>query len=438
MLKFIIYFVVFIFGIDFSSNAQKISSDEKRVLTAIGKHYEESVQFLETTVNINSGTYNVEGVKKVGMMYKAQLDQLGFATRWIDMPVEMKRAGHLFAELKGTKGKRLLLIGHLDTVFEPDSPVQTWIRKDTIAAGPGTNDMKGGNMIIIYALKALKEAGLLKDRQVIVILHGDEESSGKPISISRKDIVEAAQRSDIALCFETGTGFNNATIARRGSSGWSLKVKGKQAHSGGVFSANTGAGAIYETSRIIHRFYDELQEQYLTFNPGIILGGTQATIDSTGTEGSVSGKTNIVANTALVRGDLRFISEEQKNRAREKMKTIVKESLPRTEAEITFTDGIPAMSPTDGNMNVLQLLNQVSLDLGQGEVKPYDPALRGAGDISFVAQYLDCLDGLGAIGGGAHAPNEFIDLKRLQDIEKRVTLLIHRITTAPKIGIKSK
>jgi glutamate carboxypeptidase len=438
MLKFIIYFVVFIFGIDFSSNAQKISSDEKRVLTAIGKHYEESVQFLETTVNINSGTYNVEGVKKVGMMYKAQLDQLGFATRWIDMPVEMKRAGHLFAELKGTKGKRLLLIGHLDTVFEPDSPVQTWIRKDTIAAGPGTNDMKGGNMIIIYALKALKEAGLLKDRQVIVILHGDEESSGKPISISRKDIVEAAQRSDIALCFETGTGFNNATIARRGSSGWSLKVKGKQAHSGGVFSANTGAGAIYETSRIIHRFYDELQEQYLTFNPGIILGGTQATIDSTGTEGSVSGKTNIVANTALVRGDLRFISEEQKNRAREKMKTIVKESLPRTEAEITFTDGIPAMSPTDGNMNVLQLLSQVSLDLGQGEVKPYDPALRGAGDISFVAQYLDCLDGLGAIGGGAHAPNEFIDLKRLQDIEKRVTLLIHRITTAPKIGIKSK
>jgi glutamate carboxypeptidase len=352
------------------------------------------------------------------MMYKAQLDQLGFATRWIDMPVEMKRAGHLFAELKGTKGKRLLLIGHLDTVFEPDSPVQTWIRKDTIAAGPGTNDMKGGNMIIIYALKALKEAGLLKDRQVIVILHGDEESSGKPISISRKDIVEAAQRSDIALCFETGTGFNNATIARRGSSGWSLKVKGKQAHSGGVFSANTGAGAIYETSRIIHRFYDELQEQYLTFNPGIILGGTQATIDSTGTEGSVSGKTNIVANTALVRGDLRFISEEQKNRAREKMKTIVKESLPGTEAEITFTDGIPAMSPTDGNMNVLQLLSQVSLDLGQGEVKPYDPALRGAGDISFVAQYLDCLDGLGAIGGGAHAPNEFIDLKRLQDIEK--------------------
>jgi hypothetical protein len=198
---------------------------------------------------------------------------------------------------------------------------------------------KGGNMIIIYALKALKEAGLLKDRQVIVIMHGDEESSGKPLSISRKDIIEAAQRSDIALCFETGTGMDYATIARRGSSSWSLTVKGKQAHSGGIFNKNTGAGSIYEASRIIHRFYDELQEQYLTFSPGIILGGTQVTMDSTGTEGTVSGKTNIVPNTTIVKGDLRFISEEQKNKAREKMRTIVKESLPQTEAEITFTDG---------------------------------------------------------------------------------------------------
>ncbi len=199
---------------------QPISKQEKQLLSIIENNYEESVKFLENTVNINSGTHNIEGVKKVGMIYKAELEKLGFATRWIDMPSDMKRAGHLYAEIKGNTGKRLLLIGHLDTVFEPDSPVQTWIRKDTIASGPGTNDMKGGNMVIIYALKALKEAGLLKDRQIIVIMHGDEESSGKPVSISRKDIIEAAQRSDIALCFETGTGMDYATIATRGSSSW--------------------------------------------------------------------------------------------------------------------------------------------------------------------------------------------------------------------------
>ena len=298
--------------------------------------------------------------------------------------------------------------------------------------------MKGGNMIIIYALKALKEAGLLKDRQVIVIMHGDEESSGKPISMSRKDIIEAAQRSDIALCFETGTGMDYATIARRGSSGWTLTVTGKQAHSGGIFNKNTGAGAIYESARILNRFYNELHEQYLTYSPGIILGGTQVALDSSGTEGTASGKINIVPNTTIVKGDLRFISEDQKNKVREKMKAIVQEGLPETKSEITFTDGLPAMSPTEGNMNVLKLFSKASQDLGMGEVKPYDPGLRGAGDISFVAQYLDCLDGLGAMGGGAHAPGEFINLKTLPSVEKRAAVFIHRITTPQKIENKRK
>src|SRR5579859_892215 len=306
--------------IGYCAHAQTISKHEMQLLSIVGKNYEESVKFLESTVNINSGTHNQEGVKKAGLIYKAELEKLGFATRWISMPAEMKRAGHLYAEIKGNTGKRLLLIGHLDTVFEPDSPVQTWVRKDTVAAGPGTNDMKGGNMIIIYALKALKEAGLLKDRQVIVIMHGDEESSGKPLSISRRDIIEAAQRSDMALCFETGTGMDYATIARRGSSSWTLTVTGKQAHSGGIFNKSTGAGAIYESARVLNRFYSELREQYLTYSPGLVLGGTQVVMDSSGTEGTASGKINIVPNTTVVKGDLRFISEEQKNKAREKMK----------------------------------------------------------------------------------------------------------------------
>jgi glutamate carboxypeptidase len=420
------------------SFSQKISKAENQIIQRVEKSHNESVQFLEKTVNINSGTYNPEGVKKVGMIYKEMLDQLGFTTKWIDMPAEMKRAGHLYAERKGKKGKRLLLIGHIDTVFEPDSPVQSWIFKDSVAAGPGTNDMKGGNMVMLYALKAMKEAGQLDDRQIIVIFHGDEESSGKPVEISRKDIIEAAQRSDVALCFETSTGFNYGTVARRGSSGWKLTVTGKQAHSSGVFTKNVGSGAIYEAARILTRFHNELQEQYLTYNPGLILGGTQITPDATGTEGTASGKSNIVSNTAVVTGDLRFISEEQKNRTREKMKAIVNESLPQTSSEITFTDGIPSMPPTDGNMNVLQVLNKVSLDLGQGEVKPYDPGMRGAGDISFVAQYLDCLDGLGAMGGGAHAPSEYINLKTLKDIEKRVAILIYRLSSEQKINTKSK
>lgn len=415
----------------------QLTKTELQILKNVERNYEESVAFLEKTVNINSGTYNIEGVKKAGLIYKDFLDQLGFTTKWVDMPAEMKRAGHLIGEIKGKKGKRLLLIGHIDTVFEPGSSFLTWTRKDSVAWGPGANDMKGGNMVMLYALKAMKDAGLLQDRQVIVILHGDEEHAGRPIDISRKDIVDAARRSDIALCFETGTGFNYATVARRGSSNWHLEVTGKQGHSSGIFTANAGAGAIYETSRILNRFYSELQEQYLTYNPGIILGGTQVSTDSTGTEGQASGKTNVIANTTVVNGDLRFISEEQKQRTREKMKAIVAESLPGTKSVITFDDGYPSMPPTDGNMEVLNRLSKVNIDMGLGEVKPYDPGRRGAGDISFVAQYLDCLDGLGAMGGGAHAPGEFINLNTLQNIEKRVALLCYRITNE-KITVQPK
>jgi glutamate carboxypeptidase len=341
----------------------------------------------------------------------------------------MKRGGHLIGEIKGKKGKRLVLIGHIDTVFEPDSPFQKWEQKDTIAVGPGTNDMKGGNMVILYALKALQEAGQLKDRQIVVVLHGDEENPGSPLEISRKNLVEIAKRSDIALGYEGGTGFNYGTVARRGSSSWTLNVSGKQAHSSGIFSANSGAGSVYEASRILHRFYEEVQEENLTFNPGLILGGTQVRLDSSGTQGASAGKTNLVANTTIVKGDLRFLTEEQKERARAKMQAIVAQNLPLTQAQISFHDGYPAMPPTPGNLHLLQALSKVSVDLHQGEVKPWDPGKRGAGDISFVAQYVDGLDGLGVLGGNGHAPEEYVNLNSLQDIVKRNAILIYRLTT---------
>ena len=407
--------------------AQPLTKTEKKIVAKVELHFQEALHFLEETVNINSGTHNLEGIQKVGQLYEKPFSKLGFETRWVSMPEEMHRAGHFFAEHKGSKGKKLLLIGHLDTVFEPTGSDQKFSKQDTVAFGPGSNDMKGGNMILLFALKALKEAGVLEKAQIIVALHGDEESTGKPLSISRKDILDAAKRSDVALGFETATGFHYATVARRGSSGWVLRVSGKQAHSSGVFGNYAGAGAIYEASRILTDFYTLLQEENLTFNPGLMLGGTAITMDTLSTAGTVSGKTNVVAREVVVKGDLRFISEEQKERTRKKMQAIVSRNLPQTSAEISFTDSYPAMPPTAGNFNLLKILNEVSLALGQGEVKPYDPGRRGAGDISFVAEYVDCLDGLGAMGGGAHSPGEYIALNSLEPLIKRTALLIYRL-----------
>ncbi len=410
-------------------NAQKLSRNERKIVTTVEKNNGAAISFLEKVVNINSGTLNLKGVEKVGTEFATAFSAIGFETTWIPMPTEMNRAGHLFAEIKGSKGKKLLLIGHLDTVFEEDSPFQTFeMVNDSIAHAPGGNDMKGGNVIVLYALKALRENNLLNDAQIIVAFTGDEESTGDPLTKSRKDLIDAAKRSDIALGFETSTGFNYATVARRGSSGWMVEVEGRRAHSSGIFGENTGAGAIFEVSRILNGFYTDVKgEDLLTFNPGTLLGGTFVEFDERTSKGSVFGKTNVVAQKAEVRGGLRFISEEQKERARDAMRKVVANNLPQTTATISFTDSYPAMQPTEGNLELLAKLNAVSLDLGQGEVLAYDPGKRGAADTSFVAEYVDCLDGLGTMGTSAHTPQETINLNTIEALTKRTALLIYRL-----------
>ena len=412
-----------------SSFAQSLSSQEKKILQNVELNNDAALAFLEQTVNINSGTMNAEGVREVGNLFDEQFKKIGFETNWIDMPTDMQRAGHLFAEHKGKKGKRLLLIGHLDTVFEKDSPFQKYVKDGDKATGPGVEDMKGGDIIILYALKALQEAGYLKNTQIIVALHGDEEESGKPISVSRKDIIEAAKRSDIALGYESSSGFNEATLARRGSSGWELRVTGKRAHSAGIFSEEDGAGAIFEASRILNEWYEALNnEKYLTFNPGIITGGTFAEYDKSTASTTAFGKTNVIPQTVIVAGGLRFISEEQKANARKKMQEIVDNNLPKTSAEFTYWDSYPAMAPTKGNEDVMAILSKVSTDMGHPPVIAYDPMKRGAADISFVAEYTDGLDGLGSMGGGGHTLQEWIDLTTFEDLTKRTAILIYRLT----------
>lgn len=411
------------------TNAQKLTKNENKIIKNIEQNNAEAISFLEKVVNINSGTLNLKGIEKVGKEFATAFEEIGFESTWIPMPEEMNRAGHLFAEIKGSKGKKLLLIGHLDTVFEEDSPFQTFeMVNDSIAHAPGGNDMKGGDVIVLYALKALKENGLLNDAQIIVAFTGDEESTGDPLEESRKDLIAAAKRSDIALGFETSTGFNYATVARRGSSDWKVVVEGKRAHSSGIFSENTGAGAIFEMSRILNGFYTDVRgEDLLTFNPGTLLGGTFVEFDEMTSKGTVFGKTNVVAQKAEVRGGLRFISEEQKESARDKMRAVVAENLPHTSATVTFTDSYPAMQPTRGNEALLAKLNIVSQDLKQGEVIAYDPGKRGAADTSFVAEYVDCLDGLGTMGNAAHTPEETVNLNTIEALTKRTALLIYRL-----------
>ncbi|MGB3464785.1 MAG: peptidase dimerization domain-containing protein, partial [Cyclobacteriaceae bacterium] len=202
------------------------------------------------------------------------------------------------------------------------------------------------------------------------------------------------------------------------------------AHSAGIFNEKVGAGAVFESARILNQFYEKLSDiELLTFNPGLIGGGTRVAFDSASSTIDVYGKTNIVASKVLVRGGLRFITEEQKEMARKKMREIVgNNNLPQTSAEITFKDSYPAMPPTEGNLALLESLSTLSMDMNLGEVKAYDPGRRGAADISFIAAYVDGLDGLGTMGSGAHSPKETVDLSTMNDLIKRTALFIYRLT----------
>jgi glutamate carboxypeptidase len=373
-------------------------------------------------VEINSPTENLGGVKRVGALFKPEFDKLLFKTRWIDMPPAMKRAGHLFAEHEGTHGKRILLIGHLDTVL----PGGTYKKEGLKITGSGVYDMKGGDVIMLYALKALDSIGALEGTRIIAAFSGDEEAAGEPLEISRKDLLEAAHRSDVALAFENAIG-DAATIARRSSSSWRLEVTGVSGHSSAVWGPVLGDGAIYEAARIVDEFRLQLKKvDGLTCNVAVMVGGSDATFE--GGRGTAAGKLNVVPNSAYVRGDLRALTAAQLEQVRATMREICSHSLRRTSAKITFQDTYPAMEATPASLDLLKQLSQASQDLGYAAVGAMDPKDRGAGDISFVAPIIPSLDGLGARGGGAHAKTEYADAASFPELVKRTAILLYRLT----------
>jgi len=403
---------------------------EARMQAAIAAGHDRDVALLERAVNQNSGTLNLDGVRKVGAMFSAELEPLGFTVSWVDQAA-VGRAGHLIAVHQGNGlGKRILLIGHLDTVFEPDSPFQSFARDGNRATGPGTSDMKGGNVVIVAAMRAMQAAGTLKDADIAIHLLGDEERTGTPLEVARKDLIEAGRWADVALEYEglaQEGGRDMGTVARRSAASWELRATGRTGHSGGVFGAALGYGAIYEMARILDDFRRELPEPNLTYNVGVIAGGTPAAIDPAGFRASASGKTNIVAADAVARGDLRSLTPEQDTRARERMQAIVARHLPGTGATLTFFDSYPPMAPTEGNRALLAKLNAVNRDLGLPRMGEYDPAKRGAADSGFVAAYADTLGGMGVAGGGAHAEGEWIDLNSIAPQALRSAVLISRL-----------
>jgi glutamate carboxypeptidase len=419
-----------------ASPASAALSPPEQVMTrTVDAEQERTVAMLGKWVEQNSGTMNFAGVRKVGEMLRAELEPIGFAVEWVDMKAA-NRAGHIIARHKGNgRGKKLLLIGHLDTVFEPDSPFQHWTRSGNDGEGPGAADDKGGMAVMVAALRAMQAAGTLKGADLTVVLTGAEADAG-PVAIARRDLVEAGQWADVALDFEGLVqldGKDMGSTARRSSDEWTLTVTARSGHSSGIFTPEAGNGALYELARIVDTFRRELPEDKLTFNVGLAGGGATAERYADKIRLTATGKTNIIAGKAIARGDLRAISPEQIARAQAKMRAIVAQPLAGSKSEIVFApDGYPPMAPTDGNRALLARLNAVNRDMGLEAMGELDPVKRGAGDISFVARDVDGLAGLGPASRGDHAPGETVDIGSIFRQAKRAAILMSRLAKEPR------
>jgi len=409
--------------------ATPLNKTELVIVDAIDKSQDQALDLLVEAVNINSGTMNFPGVKRVGDLFSRRLTDLGFEVSWIE-GASFERAGHLVAS-RGSKGPKILLIGHLDTVFEVDSPFQLYEKiSNRYARGPAVTDMKGGDVVMVYALKALLAAGVLDNMQIKVIMTGDEESRGLPHTLSNKDLIDAGIWADYAIGFEDGDGDpETAVISRRGASSWRLEVKGKPAHSSQIFQDRTGYGAVFESARILEQFRVSLSGiENLTFNPGMIIWGTEIEHDHAGFRGTAYGKNNVISQSVMVSGGIRALSPQQLKMAQSRMQEIASNNLAHTSAELTFVPGYPPMAPSGGNRKLLELYSTVSQDLGYGPVRAVDPRRAGAADISFVAQHVKmAMDGIGLMGSGGHTVKETVDLHTLPQQVKRAALLLYRL-----------
>jgi len=411
----------------FNQASFALDAKQQAIVNKVNNNSKSEINFIRDTVNVNSSTFNKSGVRIVSHLYEKELKKLGFKTEWIPLPDSMDRAGHLFAYNNVKNGKKVLLIGHLDTVFPKDSPFQKFTQEGNIAKGPGVIDMKGGNAIILYALKALKDQGSLNNLQITIALMGDEESPGLPKKLSRKKLMEESKNSDIALAFESANNLNEVVTARRGLAIWNLDVSAKQGHSSLISTKEFGEGAILGIAEILDKIQNETKkERYLSFNPGIIAGGVNIKENEDKTNLQASGRFNVIPKDAKSLGDIRYLSRNNLNAFITKCELIAKNFNPPIQANFTVKEEniYPPMELSNSNIELMKQLEKVNKDLGFGKLTAVDPRDKGAADIAYIDPKIPALDGLGGVGQFDHSTDEYMEIDQTIKATQRLALFL--------------
>lgn len=296
-----------------------------------------------------------------------------------------------------------LLLGHTDTVWPvgtlEEMPV---VVEDGVMRGPGVFDMKGGLVQMIFALRALNDLDLEPTVTPVVLVNSDEEESSKD---SLRHVERLARYADRALVLEPGLGpSGKLKNARKGTGRFRITVSGERAHSG--VEPEEGASAILALSRVVQQLHEASDpERGATFNVGIVDGGQRANVVAPESEARVDARTTS-------RGDEEWLFEQLRQ---------LETGVDGTELEIEGGFNRPPMEPTEGNNTLWRaarrLGRELGLDLEVGRS-------GGASDGNNAAKYVPTLDGLGAVGGGSHAPDEHVILDAMPERSALLALML--------------
>ena len=379
----------------------------EKLLQAIETKHEKMVQFLEKMVNIDSGIDSPEGVANVARIIGDKLAEMDFSVEYLDYP---GACTHLLAKKQGTGNKEVMIIGHMDTLF----PIGTVAKrpftiKDGKAYGPGVLDMKGGITIALFALEALYESGW-NDKNVTVLFAGDEEPA-HPKTNAPELFEQHAKGKDAVFNMETASAGQAVVVGRKGNIHPELIVKGIAAHAGA--DLDKGASAIVELAHkiiAVNKLTDK--ERGLTFNCGVITGGTVA---------------NAVADSASVVIDMRYLTAADGAEGLESLRKIAAENvIPGTSCEVSnLRERFTPMEVTEGNLKLYEIVRQQGEKLGLAVEKKVG---GGASDAGWTVRAgAPSLCAMGARGSFNHSDREFIELDSLVERTKLLALSIDAV-----------
>ena len=357
---------------------------------------------LEELVNIDCGSYTRDGVNQVGRWVAAFCTELGASIE--SRPDPAGRLGDtVIATFDGRPGgSRVLLIGHMDTVFDPGTAAERPFRlEDGVAYGPGVTDMKSGLLAGLYALKTIIAArGGLPFERLVYIANPDEEI-GSPSSTPHIRLYASA--SDVALVLECARENGDIVSARKGILDLRIVIHGRAAHAG--VEPEKGRSAILEAARIVRELHG-LNGRWpgVTVNVGLIAGGTRP---------------NVVAERCTLEVDVRAIAREALETAEAEIRRIAEAiELPVVTIEFEPMARWWPMEKLERSGRLVEHAQEVARTLG---FEIADVLTGGASDANTTSgRGIPSLDGLGPIGGNDHAPAEYLDV---DSVVPRTTLL---------------